>query len=60
MQDRLSEMKANFYNRLEYAKLIKKTGKIPFTEHMTVSADSAVQVPTELQVHDEIKREIGL
>ncbi len=34
---RIKEVKANFYNRLESRKLIKKHGRIPFTEHMTVS-----------------------
>ena len=38
---------------------IKKQGKIPFTEHMTV-AGATVVVPTELAVHQDIKREIGL
>ena len=48
LQVRLKEIQANFYNRLESAKLIKRQGKIPFTEHMTVSGESAVKVPTEL------------
>ena len=34
---RLKEIQENFYNRMESRKLIKKQGKIPFTEHMTVS-----------------------
>jgi hypothetical protein len=33
---RLHEVKQSFYNRLESRKLIKKQGKIPFMEHMTV------------------------
>ena len=37
MLERLKEIQMNFYNRLESKKLIKKQGKIPFTEHMTVS-----------------------
>ena len=60
MKVRLKELQANFYNRLESAKLIKKQGKIPFTEHMTVTGDKAIEVPAELQVHDEIKREVAL
>ena len=36
---RLREIKANFYNRLESKKLIKKQGRVPFTEHMTISKD---------------------
>ena len=39
MADRLKELQGNFYNRLESAKLIKRQGKIPFTEHMTVSGE---------------------
>ena len=34
---RLSEIRANFYNRLESRRIIKKQGRIPFTEHMTIS-----------------------
>ena len=60
MTERLKEIQANFYNRLESAKLIKRQGKIPFTEHMTVSGDQFVEIPTDLPVHNEIKREIAL
>ena len=59
MEERLKEIQSNFYNRLESAKLIKRQGKIPFTEHMTVSGDHVVQIPTDLPVHNEIKREIA-
>ena len=34
---RLREMQMNFYNRMESNKLLKKQGKVPFTEHMTIS-----------------------
>jgi len=37
MLQRVREMQANFYNRLESKKLIKKQGRVPFTEHMTIS-----------------------
>ena len=37
MLRRLKELQLNFYARMESRKLIKKQGKIPFTEHMTVS-----------------------
>ena len=37
MLERLKEIQSSFYNRLESKKLIKKQGKIPFTEHMTIS-----------------------
>ena len=50
LEERLKEVQGSFYNRLESARLIKKQGKIPFTEHMTV-AGATVVVPTELAVH---------
>jgi len=50
----------NFYNRLESKKLIKKQGHVPFTEHMTCSHEQPIQVADQLQVHDDIKREIAL
>jgi len=37
MNELLIECQKNFYNRLESAKLIKKQGHIPFTEHMSIS-----------------------
>ena len=37
MLKRLEEIQLNFYARLESKKLIKKQGKVPFTEHMTIS-----------------------
>ena len=36
LKKRLYEVRKSFYNRLESANLIKKQGKIPFSEHMTV------------------------
>jgi len=59
IKERLNEVKLNFYNRLESKKLIKKQGRIPFTEHMTLTNDSHLNVPTSLSVHDDIKREIA-
>lgn len=58
---RLNEIRLNFYNRLSSQKLIKNTkGRIPFTEHMTVTSDNELTVPEALTVHDDIKREIAL
>ena len=37
IKQRLYEVRKNFYNRLESKKLIKKFGRIPFTEHMTIT-----------------------
>lgn len=56
---RLEEVEKNFYNRLESAKLVKKQGHIPFTEHMAVTHKGPVVVPDSLAVKDEIKREIA-
>lgn len=56
---RLAEIKANFYNKLDSKKLIKKQGRIPFSEHMTITNEGLLQVPSALNVHDDIKREIA-
>jgi hypothetical protein len=37
IQKRLHEVRQNFYNRLESKRLIKKHGKVPFTEHLCVT-----------------------
>jgi len=55
----LSEVKKSFYNRLESARLIKKQGHVPFTEHMSITHKEPVAVPENLQVKPEIKREIA-
>lgn len=53
-------MQKAFYNRLESAKLIKKQGRVPFSEHMTVQGKDFVQIPDKLAaVHDDIKRELA-
>lgn len=41
---RLHEIRQNFYNRLESKKLIKKQGRIPFTEHMSITNENRLQV----------------
>jgi len=57
---RLAEIRANFYNRLSSQKLINNTkGRIPFSEHMTITNDKPMVVPEALNVHDDIKREIS-
>ena len=43
MLKRLKEIQLNFYSRIESKKLVKKQGKIPFTEHMTISKYSSFQ-----------------
>lgn len=40
--------------------MIKKQGKIPFTEHMSITGESEVQIPEHLQVKDDIKREVAI
>ena len=42
IQKRLHEVKQSFYNRLESRKLIKKQGKVPFTEHMTMTNQNPI------------------
>ena len=42
MAKRLKEIQLNFYSRIESKKLVKKQGKIPFTEHMTISKLSSL------------------
>lgn len=62
IQNRLHEVKQNFYNRLESKKLIKKHGRIPFTEHMSVTNENPVKLgdaAQALQINDDIKREIA-
>ncbi|CDW84423.1 UNKNOWN [Stylonychia lemnae] len=56
---RIREIRANFYNRLESKRLIKKQGRVPFTEHMTITNEHPMVVPESLAVHDDIKREMA-
>jgi len=62
IQKRLHEVKQNFYNRLESKKLIKKAGRIPFTEHMSITSKNETKVAdaaAALNINDDIKREIA-
>jgi len=59
MEIRLKEMQMNFYNRMESNRLLKKQGKIPFTEHMTITGKEPVSVPEDLEVTNDIKREVS-
>jgi len=59
MLKRLTEVEINFYNRLESKRLIKKQGKVPFTEHMTLTCPVALSVPSNLAVRNDIKKEIA-
>lgn len=59
LAERLKEVKANFYNRLKSEKLIKKQGRVPFSEHMAITSDKPLVIHENLQVHDDIKREIS-
>lgn len=59
MLKRLQEVGTNFYNRLESSKLIKKQGRVPFTEHMTLTNPEPLSVPHQLAVRNDIKREVA-
>ena len=60
LQQRLYEVKKSFYNRLESANLIKKSGRIPFGEHMTVqgSIKDETEGVDDLEINDDLKREL--
>lgn len=62
IKERLHEIQQNFYNRLESKKLIKKHGKIPFTEHLSITHKKPVKLSENaaaLQVNPDLKREIS-
>ena len=62
LKKRLHEVKQSFYNRLESKKLIKKSGRIPFTEHMTITNPKPIEISDAakaLQLNDDIKREVA-
>ena len=61
IKTRLHEVKTSFYNRLESKKLIKKFGKIPFLEHMSISNEKPCEMApgaAQLEINDDIKREV--
>jgi len=62
INERLKEVKQSFYNRLESRKLIKKQGRIPFSEHMTIVNPEPIHLTEEakkLQINNDIKREVA-
>ena len=58
LDTKIKSMKNGFYSWLESKQLIKKQGKVPFIEHMTLMHDKPVQLPEGAQVHDDLKREL--
>lgn len=54
----IEQTKEDFYNRLNSKKLIKRQGKIPFVEHMSVVNDAIVVLPDNAAVHNDLKREL--
>lgn len=44
LEKRTNEVKQSFYNRLESKKLIKKLGRIPFMEHMSMTHKNPTQI----------------
>lgn len=54
----IQALKDGFYSRLDSKKLIKRDGKIPFTEHMAMVNDSIVVLPANENVHNDLKREL--
>ena len=62
IKERLHEIQQNFYNRLESKKLIKKHGKIPFTEHLCLTHKNPAALSESaaaLQCNPDLKREIA-
>lgn len=62
IKTRLHEVRQNFYNRLESKKLIKKFGKIPFTEHLSINNSKPCEIAEgakSLEINDDIKREMA-
>lgn len=58
LDEMTKKLKDDFYNRLNSKKLIKKQGKIPFVEHMTLINDGIVVLPENAAVHNDLKREL--
>lgn len=52
------KLKKQFYNRLNSRKLIKKQGKVPFVEHMTIINDTTIVLPENNSVHKDLRREL--
>jgi len=60
LNERLGELQSNFYNRLSRNRVTKKKGKIPWVEHFSVVNEHELDIPEELAVHDDLKRELAL
>jgi rRNA-processing protein EBP2 len=52
------KLKGQFYNRLNSRKLIKRQGKVPFIEHMSIINETTVVLPENNQVHKDLRREL--
>lgn len=58
LDEMTQKLKDDFYNRLNSKKLIKRQGKIPFVEHLSLINDSIVVLPENAAVHNDLKREL--
>ena len=54
----IQSVKDDFYNTLDSKKLIKRQGKVPFVEHMSMVNDSIVALPQNENIHNDLKREL--
>ena len=57
--DRLADkLKGQFYNRLNSKRLIKRQGKVPFVEHLSLFGETIVALPENEAIHKDLKREL--
>lgn len=54
----IQNLKDDFYNRLHSKRLIKRQGKVPFVEHMSLINDGIVVLPENEAIHKDLKREL--
>ncbi len=52
------KLQGQFYHRLNSKKLIKKQGKVPFAEHLSLFGETIVALPENESVHKDLRREL--
>ena len=58
LETALKTVQDTFYARLKDAKLVKREGKVPFVEHLSLIGGKEVELPESEKIHEDLRREL--
>ena len=57
LEEKLKQIKDNFYATLDSWKLVKRH-KVPFVEHLSLVNAKLIELPDKAEIHDDLKWEL--